>query len=175
MFFISLLYMAVPVPYTDGATIKRIGELREAVWRPFHCRKDCWTDEYDTLPTCHHWVILDHAQIVASARMTIHTCADHKIIKLFGHDLRFPVAVMGRLVVAEPFRGRGYAQQLNRVIIQAAKDLGCTSIVVAATQINVNILLKLGFMHLMQHDSPVTVIIDDDYPITVFYAMQYTC
>jgi len=165
----------INVPYTDVATIKRIGELRAAVWRPFHCKKDCWTDEYDTLPTCHHWVILDHDQIVASVRLTVHTCSDHEIIKLFGNDLHFPVALMGRLVVEAPYRGRGYAQELNRFLIQAAKDLGCTRIVVIATHINVTILLKLGFVHLMQHDSPVTIIIDDDYPITVFYAMQYTC
>jgi len=165
---------------TDVDTIKRIGELRAAVWRgetgsSFQCQSDCWLDEYDTLPTCHHWVILDgdNAQIVASARLTVHTCADHRTIQLFvdhAHDLRFPVAVMGRLVVAAPFRRRGYAQQLNRVQLQAAKVLGCASIVVTAKDISVNMLLKMGFAHLMQHGSPVTVTFDDR-PTTMFYGM----
>ena len=176
----EIIAVPVPVPCTDVDTIKRIGELRAAVWRgegvPFHCQSDGWTDAYDALPTCHHWVILDGdgSQIVACARLTVHASADHRTIKLFadhGHALQFPVAVLGRLVVAAPFRRRGYAKQLNQVQLQAAKDLGCTTIVVAATHVNVNMLLKLGFAHLMQHASPVTVIFDDR-PTTVFYAMH---
>jgi predicted GNAT family N-acyltransferase len=170
----------VPVTYDDVDAIQRIGELRAAVWRgegvPFQCQSDGWTDAYDALPTCHHWVILDGdgSQIVACARLTVHACADHHDIKLFaehGHALQFPVAVLGRLVVAAPFRRRGYAQQLHQVRIQAAKDLGCASIVVTATEINVHALLKMGFAHLMQHGSPVTVTFDNR-PSTVFYAMH---
>jgi predicted GNAT family N-acyltransferase len=113
--------------------------------------------------------------------LTFHARADdHRDIKIFtdfgersGRPLRFPVADLGRLVVAAPFRCRGYAQQLNRVRIQAAKDLGCASVVVTASASNAKMLKSLGFIQLMQHDeSPVTVVFDDR-PSTMFYAMCY--
>lgn len=87
--------------------------------------------------------------------------------------MRFPVADLGRLVVSAPFRCRGYAQQLNQVRIQAAKDLGCASIVVTASASNAKMLRTLGFVQLIQHDeSPVTIVFDDR-PSTTFYAMYY--
>jgi GNAT superfamily N-acetyltransferase len=182
---------ALPVAHTDAAAIACIGVLRCSVWRaegPFSCRSDSWTDEYDSLPTCYHWVILDHSatrhdfDVVACARLTFHAgLDDHRDIKIFtdyaersGRPLRFPVADLGRLVVSAPFRCRGYAQQLNRIRIQAAKDLGCSSIVVTASTSNANLLQKLGFVQLMQDDSsnPVTVTFDDR-PSTIFYALLY--
>jgi GNAT superfamily N-acetyltransferase len=174
----------LPVAHTDSAAITSIGELRCSVWRAegdFRCQSPCWTDEYDTLPTCYHWVILGCESVVACARLTFHARADdHRDIKIFtdfgersGRPLRFPVADLGRLVVAAPFRCRGYAQQLNRVRIQAAKDLGCASVVVTASASNAKMLKSLGFIQLMQHDeSPVTVVFDDR-PSTMFYAMCY--
>ena len=181
----------LPVSHTDCAAIASIGELRYSVWLaegPFHGHSGCWTDKYDSLPTCYHWVILggdpasEASQIVACARLTFHAhLDDHRDIKIFtdygeqsGKPLLFPVADLGRLVVAAPFRCRGYAQQLNRVRIQAAKDLGCASVVVTASAPNVKLLLALGFVQLMQPDNlPVTVVFEDR-PSTVFYALCHT-
>jgi predicted GNAT family N-acyltransferase len=182
----------VPVSHTDSAAITSIGELRYSVWiaeGPFRAQSGCWTDEYDFLPTCYHWVILGSSlagdtglkpsQVVASARLTFHARADdHRDIKIFtdygernNRPLRFPVADLGRLVVSTPFRCRGYAQQLNQVRIQAAKDLGCASVVVTASAANAKLLQMLGFVQLTQLDnSPVTVVFDDR-PSTVFYAL----
>jgi len=181
----------LPVAHTDSAAIACIGQLRYSVWLaegPFQGKLGCWTDEYDDLPTCHHWVILGRdtetaaLQIVACARLTFHARGDdHRDIKIFtdygeknGRPLNFPVADLGRLVVTSPFRSRGYAQQLNQVRIQAAKDLGCASIVVTASLANAKLLLKLGFNQLMEHQSPVTVVFDDR-PSIVFYALHYAC
>jgi predicted GNAT family N-acyltransferase len=141
------------------------------------------------MPTCYHWVILgdgaasESSQIVASARLTFHAHADdHRDIKIFtdygersGKPLCFPVADLGRLVVAAPYRCRGYAQQLNQVRMQAAKNLGCASVVVTASASNAKLLrTHFQFVQLTQHDnSPVTVIFDDR-PSTVFYALCYT-
>jgi GNAT superfamily N-acetyltransferase len=181
----------LPVSHTDSAAVACIGELRYSVWHaegPFHGQLGCWTDEYDSLPTCYHWVILggdpasESSQIVACARLTFHAhLDDHRDIKIFtdygeqsGKPLLFPVADLGRLVVAAPFRCRGYAQQLNRVRLKAAKDLGCASVVVTASAPNVKLLLALGFVQMMQHDDlPVTVVFEDR-PSTIFYALCYT-
>ena len=180
----------LPVAHTDSAAIACIGELRHSVWSaegPFRCQTCCWTDEYDAKSSCHHWVILGCGpasaglEIVACARLTFHAHADdHRDIKIFtdhgeksGRPLRFPVADLGRLVVAAPFRSRGYAQQLNQIRVAAAKDLGCASIVVTASAANAKLLKQLGFTQLMDHLSPVTVIFDDR-PTIVFYALHYS-
>jgi GNAT superfamily N-acetyltransferase len=182
----------LPVAHTDSAAITSIGELRYSVWRGEgdffpSSSSECWVDEYDTLPTCYHWVILgdqfalDASHIVACARLTFHAHADgHRDIKIFtdfgernGIPLRFPVADLGRLVVASSFRCRGYAQQLNEVRIQAAKELGCASIVVTASASNAKMLRKLGFVQLMHHDEMPVSVVFDDRPSTVFYALYY--
>ncbi len=179
----------LPVAHNDSSAIACIGKLRHAVWRgegPFQCEVGCWTDDYDSLPSCYHWAILDGSatesyQIVASARLTFHAGADdHRDIKMFtdygersGKPLLFPVADLGRLVVAAPFRCRGYAQQLNRVRIQAAKDLGCASVVVTASASNSKLLQRLGFVELKREDNSQVTVVFDDRPTTIFYALVY--
>jgi GNAT superfamily N-acetyltransferase len=187
----ALVSVATPLPvaHTDSSAITSIGELRNSVWRgegPFQCEPGCWTDEYDSLPSCYHWAILDGSvseayQIVASARLTYHAGVDdHRDIKIFkdygersGKPLLFPVADLGRLVVAAPFRCRGYAQQLNRVRIQAAKDLGCASVVVTASEKNAKLLRHMGFVQLVRDDNSQVTVVFDDRPTTIFYALVY--
>ena len=76
-------------------------------------------------------------------------------------------------MVAAPFRCRGYAQQLNRVRIQAAKDLGCASVVVTASASNAKLLRHLGVVQLVRDDDSQVTVVFDDRPTTIFYALVY--
>ena len=83
-----------------------------------------------------------------------------------GAHLPLPTCDLGRLVVHSDYRRRGYADALNRVRIEAARNMGAKSIMVTASTGNVTLLQRLGFQAIGQH------IVFSDRPNTVFHALQ---
>ncbi|KAJ1423506.1 hypothetical protein B484DRAFT_398645 [Ochromonadaceae sp. CCMP2298] len=64
-------------------------------------------------------------------------------------------------------RGRGVAQFLNKLRINAAQKMGARSIMATASEANMRLLLKLGFFDIGQR------IYFEDRPDTQFFALQY--
>ena len=162
---------------TDARGMQRIGELRYKVWEEENSINTelfpnrCWIDPMDT--EARHWVveIEDTGEVVATARLTLHTSLedssrDVQIWQRCGKHLPLPTVDLGRLVVLSVHRGRGLAQMLNKVRIEAARDMGAKSVMVTASEGNARLLRKLGF-----EDIGETVSFEDR-PNTSFYAMQ---
>jgi predicted GNAT family N-acyltransferase len=164
----------------DGDILHRIGQLRYRVWgeeegsldvRQFPDR--AWVDDSDC--AARHWVAEDRAtgELVGAARLTLHSSPedqyrDMEIWRRAGKPLPLPTADLGRLVVLRSCRGRGVAQQLNRLRMQAAQEMGAASMMVTASAGNARLLQKLGFQ-----DIGVDPVFFADRPTTPFYAMQY--
>lgn len=162
----------------DASAMRRIGELRYAVWEgensinPDLFPDRCWVDALDH--EGRHWVLQDAAtgEWMATARMTLHRTLedDYRDVQLWrkcGKHLPLPTVDLGRLVVLPAYRGRGLAQLLNKTRVQAAREMGARSIMVTASEGNARLLRKLGF-----EDIGETVYFEDR-PGTCFWALQY--
>ena len=161
---------------TDIDALNLIGKLRYKVWEEegsinaeaFPNRS--WVDELDKCGK--HWVVKDSSgEFIAAARLTVHETLDDdyrdvQLWKRSGKILPLPTCDLGRLVVLNAFRGRGIAQNLNKIRIQYARDLGAKSIMVTASEGNARLLRKLGFIDIGE------TIYFDDRPNTLFHALQ---
>eukprot|EP01119_Soliformovum_irregulare_P006942 TRINITY_DN19352_c0_g1_i1.p1 TRINITY_DN19352_c0_g1~~TRINITY_DN19352_c0_g1_i1.p1 ORF type:complete len:193 (-),score=29.88 TRINITY_DN19352_c0_g1_i1:14-547(-) len=136
--------------------MEEIGRFRMKVWKQEgkvaeELFKDgIWLDHLD--PIAKHWILRDgEGAIVASCRMTIHqTLKENPDGYLWiekGRPLPEPVANISKLVVDAKMRGRGIASRMNQLRIKLAKELGCRSINVTASDANSRLLIsKHGFV-----------------------------
>ena len=130
-----------------------------------------WMDPEDA--DARHWVVkrLDSGEVVASCRLTWHPSLDDSsrdvaLWRRCGKDLPMPTTDLGRLVVLGCCRGRGVAQSLNVVRVEAARAMGAKSVMATASDGNARLLLKLGFEDIGE------TIVFDDRPTVVFRALQ---
>ncbi len=130
-----------------------------------------WLDRDDD--TARHWVVrrLDTGEVVAAARLTLHASLDDDsrdvaLWRRCGKHLPMPTTDLGRLVVLQCCRGRGVAQSLNQVRVEAARLMGARSVMATASEGNARLLLKLGFTDIGE------TISFDDRPGVVFHALQ---
>ncbi|KAI9003425.1 hypothetical protein DFJ74DRAFT_713642 [Hyaloraphidium curvatum] len=63
-----------------------------------------------------------------------------------GLQLPGPVGNISKLVVDPSCRGQGLASRLNAIRLDAAKDMGCRTMTVTASESNARLLAKLGFV-----------------------------
>lgn len=107
-----------------------------------------WTDQYDE--TSLHFVARTGGRIVASARLTVVTrLSDGPFGGIYCEHTAAevsPVGFLSRLVVAENYRARGIARELDEIRIDRARTL-CAKTLVAATSNKERHLsfLRLGF------------------------------
>lgn len=159
--------MEAPVEVVDikkyPEVLQEIGKLRFDVWfdegeiDPLAIDQsngeNSWTDELDE--DGHHFIIRDlkTGLIIAAARMTLHTDPADTRSRDFVMFMKSPTAIplptvdLGRLIVKNLYRGRGYASALNEARVQEAKQLGAKSVIVTASLSNAKLLEKLGFTY----------------------------
>lgn len=166
-----------PCYCTDSDLMKEIGRFRYKVWQQERSINDslfpdsCWIDSEDN--TARHWILRDiRGDIIASARITFHphldeSSRDIQLWRKCGKNIPLPTVDLGRLVVSNEWRGRGIAQTMNHIRINAARDMGAKSIIVTASDGNARLLRKIGFVDIGE------TIEFSDRPGTIFHAMQY--
>jgi GNAT superfamily N-acetyltransferase len=142
------------------AVLKDIFRLRVKAWRtnltlPNDVRE--WHDELES--ASRHWVIFNGRRPIAAARLTIGadlTRVPDALVyqNVFPIDPAVPIGSLSRLVVDPEFRGRGFARELDRVRITAARASGCGSIVAATNNSNrARQLASVGFIMYSPHNS----------------------
>jgi GNAT superfamily N-acetyltransferase len=140
----------------NAKTLAEVGRLRIVAWEASGPRPrlapntgDTWTDSHDE--HAHHWIIREQDEIVAAARMCIHTSfndlPDHdELSAVRGHKLLWPVASMNRLVVHPDYRRKGLSRLFDLARIDFAESSGAKSVVVTShPQSRIRGLLELGF------------------------------
>eukprot|EP01113_Clastostelium_recurvatum_P010381 TRINITY_DN15150_c0_g1_i3.p1 TRINITY_DN15150_c0_g1~~TRINITY_DN15150_c0_g1_i3.p1 ORF type:complete len:173 (-),score=19.98 TRINITY_DN15150_c0_g1_i3:29-547(-) len=134
---------------SDKDAMEAIGRFRMLVWKKEgevaeHLFPDgIWLDRLD--PVARHWILKgQEGNILACARLTVHQTLDDNpdgyLWREANRTLPEPVANISKLVVDEKIRGRGIASQLNYIRIIAAKEMGCKSINVTASEANSRLL-----------------------------------
>jgi predicted GNAT family N-acyltransferase len=164
--------------YDDVEKLEAIGRLRFEVWQDEHSialelfPDKVWIDAMDKRDTARHWYVEnDNGEMVAAARLTIHSeTDDYRDVKLWrdkGVALTFPVSDLGRLVVRKDARRQGIATMLNSIRVRVAREWGAHAIICTASASN-GALLK-------RHHSFVELghtIVFDDRPNTTFHAIH---
>lgn len=151
--------MLLPTKVSRADTLQQIFAFRYQVWKleDVNFGQDAlesWTDIYDA--TAHHWAVIDDRGILAAARLTVHdTLSDMLALPNLPKtrhfdtlqiDLKMPVAVLGRLVVAPCARGMKLSTSLDKIRLEEAAILKCKSVVVATSNPQrVPALMKHGF------------------------------
>lgn len=166
------------VSVEDAEKMEKIEELRYRVWleegaldpKAFEGREGKWRDEEDS--HARHWAVDDEdGNIIAAARLTLHhsfTEGTRDTVLWKDRGLGLPVVDLSRLVVDKKARGKGVAQSLNLVRIEASRAMGARSIIATASAPNARLLCRLGFT---QTDILVRF---DDRPSTDFYGLEIT-
>lgn len=164
------------VMFSDASSLEAIGRLRYKVWLDEGSLdvglfpEGKWLDSVDA--EARHFVAVSSiGSVVGSARLVTHATAEtaDRDVELWlktGHDLKFPVCDLGRLVVDRNFRSRGIAKNLNEMRIEAARVSGAHTVIATASAANASLLLKIGFVDIGQ------TVVFSDRPNTVFYALQ---
>lgn len=134
--------------------LREVGRLRLEVWRgetdvnESLFPDDLWLEPLDFI--ARHWAVRDRLGIVASARLTIHDVLsenpDGYLFERAKISVPVPAGHLCKLVVHKRARGRGLATELNRVRIEAAKEMGAKSIIVTASDSNSRLLERVGFV-----------------------------
>lgn len=156
--------------------LEAIGRLRYDVWLAEGAMNTalfpgkCFLDHLD--PSARHWTVFDGDVMVANARLTFHPTLDDgyrdaSLWKDAGVPIPLPTCDLGRLVVLPSHRGRGIAQRLNQIRLEAARSMGAKSIIVTASEANARLLRKLGFFDIGK------VVEFEDRPGVPFHALQY--
>jgi len=150
---------AGPFSVSDPSTLRKIFELREAIWRSELSLVDVGLLDPDAamLRDAHegralHWVIMVDGAIVAAARLCIRRDAtdlpytdgiQQMIVGIPG-----PLAALDRLVIHPSMRRQDLSRVLTDVRIRAARSQGVRSMIVEAAPNRVPPLLDLGFVDL---------------------------
>ncbi len=107
-----------------------------------------WTDSFD-LRAC-HWCVYNDAELVAAARMSIHSSlegmADGPLYEPLVKGLRYPVAVMSHCVVNRHYLGLHLDKALDAARIERARQVRCSALLtVAENRDRAKSLEALGF------------------------------
>jgi len=138
-----------------------IGRLRVQAWRnerdidPVFFARPSWVEELDSHAM--HWVIMDKEEVVAAARLSLHTSlADVPYAYLLPPTVQQPlgkhlVASLSRMVVSPHYRGHRFSKVLDQVRMAAALAAGATALT-GATQLvfRQQALINLGFCTLCE-------------------------
>ena len=143
----------VEVGTSDRTMFARIGRLRVEAWRtlfPGTAVMTTWLDEYDG--AAHHWAVLRGGEPVASARLSVHGRLEEApeaetYLSVIKDPIPTPVGSFNRMVVNPTYRRRGLSKQLDAIRLQAAKEIGCRSVVgeTPSGEHRVRQLASLGF------------------------------
>lgn len=127
----AMQIVAAPTP----VLLQRIGALRVQAWTTEHPQAATMTEWLDGIdPRAWHWVIFDGDQMVAAARLSIHTSlCDLPDCKVYSDLLvappPAPMASLNRLVVHPSARGEGLSNRIDESRLCFARERGCRSIV----------------------------------------------
>lgn len=160
---------------TFETLLEEVGKVRYDVWLEEGAMNaemfpnKCFLDYLDK--EARQWTVRDNGKLIATARLTFHPTLedgyrDAALWKEVGVPIPLPTCDLGRLVVLVAYRGRGIAQELNKIRIQAAKDMGAKSIIVTASEGNAKLLRKLGFFDIGR------IVEFEDRPGIPFHALQ---
>jgi len=132
---------------TDLSKLPLVCQLRAEAWEPDGILPPT-VDEHEA--HARHWIAFDGQRIIAAARLCVH----EQVIELpefelcptsFEHYVG-PFGSLNRMVVHPEARGRGLAQQLDRLRLSTAIEMGCHTVVVSTPQGRSRRLEALGFM-----------------------------
>lgn len=119
----------------DDGLLQSIGRLRVEAWDtelPEKSGMECWLDEHDI--RARHWLAFFNEELVASARLSVHEELDQvpdseSYEGVFAEPPRGPIASLNRLVVHPSARGLGLSKRLDLMRMEAARAMGCRSLV----------------------------------------------
>jgi hypothetical protein len=135
----------------DEEMLEKIFRLRVLAWEAKLGTKidqERWCDEWD--PGARHWVVLSGRELVAAARLSVHSAladlpdSDY-LHGVFLSHIPTPIGSFNRLAANPTFWGRGASKLLDAVRIRAASEMGCASIVVSVPPVRVEQLQRIGF------------------------------
>lgn len=146
---------AGPIEITDRAALDAVYQLRVSVWRQTGklangaFRDGSWHDDYDD--RSRHWVITRDEEIVAAARLSVHSKLEqvpeaHEYLGV-GLRLEGPVAAPDRVVVSPSTRRLGLAGLLLDAQDEAAAGAGAMNAVRQAAPAMRRVLLGRGWRH----------------------------
>ena len=137
--------------------LKEMGKLRWRVWEKLgldmsdSLDSEGWLDRLDS--EAGHWIISDNdEQPVAVARFTWHEDVSTIGAQYFYEnvkDLVPPIAIIGRMVVDEKYRGQGLSKILDTLAIERARAKGASCIACDVPDWRIESLKKIGY-HLAQ-------------------------
>jgi SAM-dependent methyltransferase/GNAT superfamily N-acetyltransferase len=131
-------HLPIEIDAHDRTLLEKIGRLRVLAWSTVMpdaaSKTDCWLDEFELV--VRHWCIFHDGEPVAAARLSVHQriedVPDAEVYAgVFPEPPPPPIASLNRLVVHPEFRGKGFAEVLDEMRIQAAEGTGCCCRVVA--------------------------------------------
>lgn len=146
-------------------TLEQIYRLRVEAWRRFLPSEPALTSWSDDLElTSRQWAIYHDGSPVGAARVSLHdTVSDVPDydgdcrVSLGAEDL--PVASLNRLVVSGFHQGMGLSEALDRVRVEAAKEMMAKSIIVScAGDFRGNKLRAMGFKFIGQATTTASIL-----------------
>jgi GNAT superfamily N-acetyltransferase len=133
----------------------------EVVPLTFRLRFEVWSDETQLTARVHaqrilsdqhdlharHWAAFDGDEMVAAARMCIHSLREESPDAQVFHEmpLPVPVATNNYMVVKRAFQRRGIARQLDIFRIHAAREGNAACVVLTTLDRRIRQLEQLGF------------------------------
>ena len=111
-----------------------------------------WLDNEDTI--AHHWVITCHDEIIAAARLSIHSHyrsiphADLFDMAKVPEYNNPPFAAFNRLVVSPEHRSKGFSHILDEARIDFAIASGVKTIIAQPVESRIRALERLGFQYI---------------------------
>jgi len=145
-----------PLRISDPAMIDRICRFRVEIWRRTGLVADwafpdgTWRDALDDV--AEHYAYFDGDALVCSTRVSMFATmdempdADH--YRALGLQLRGPILMPERLVVAPEWRRTGLPAQIGDFCLRRARELGANLILTEASPRTVPFLLRRGRRHL---------------------------
>lgn len=118
----------------DTSVLSDIGKLRVAAWSQNisvgNVPGNEWIDAFDSDST--HFGIYDAERLIAAARFSVHESVEDvpepEVYRgVFQSSLKAPIASLNRLVAHPDYRGLGCSFYLDKVRLQKARQMGCTS------------------------------------------------
>lgn len=137
----------------SNSRLERIARFRTDVWLlDGFLRHEQLTDgvfRIDGDEFCRHWIVEESDKIVGTGRLSLHESLTGLDVFEFWKDFErvipMPFGYLSRLVVHPAFRKKGLAKVLDQTRIDAARNLGCKSILGVPVGGREQTLAKFGF------------------------------
>jgi hypothetical protein len=155
------VFQLCEIAASNVTMLEQICLLRSRAWATALPQAGCRASRPDRFdPVARHWVVLRNGEPVAAARLNVHQGVNDLPARgsypdEIENQLPAPIASLSRLVVDPSLWGLGQSQRLDRVRVEAARQMGCSNAVSAtlAGRKRIRQLEGLGF-RVLGHGKP---------------------